>query len=199
MSFREGFVMTRSPAHTLLGHIRQLVGPRPDSRTDRELLHSFLAGREEASFGLLIQRHAPLVWGVCRRALRHEQDAEDAFQAAFLILAKKAASIRNTETVGGWLQGVACRTAMNAKRGRIRRVQREQCAQPRPVEQPDPEAMLRQMQVRLDEEVSRLPEKYRAPVVLCFVECRSRAAVARSLGWSERTGSSRHAQARVLL
>src|SRR5260370_38836101 len=137
MSFREGFVMTRSPAPTLLGHIRQLVGPRPDSRTDRELLHSFLAGREEASFGLLIQRHAPLVWGVCRRALRHEQDAEDAFQAAFLILAKKAASIRNTETVGGWLQGAAWRTTRNARRGRIRRLPRQRCAQPPPAERRD--------------------------------------------------------------
>src|SRR5262249_54106672 len=120
--------MPRLPAHTLLGHIRQLVGARPDDRGDRELLRIFLGRREESAFALLLERHAPLVWAVCRRALQHEQDAEDAFQAAFLVLAKKAASIRNTETVGGWLHGVACRMAMNARRSRMRRQRHEQRA-----------------------------------------------------------------------
>src|SRR5262245_33272941 len=126
--------MPRLPARTLLGHIRHLAGARPDDRTDRELLLSFLGdplarpsppgkggggtNKRESAFAVLLQRHGPLVWGVCRRALGQEQDAEDVFQAAFLVLAQKAASIRNTETVGGWLHGVARRTAMNAKRSR---------------------------------------------------------------------------------
>jgi DNA-directed RNA polymerase specialized sigma24 family protein len=120
--------MPRLPARTLLGHIRGFVGARLDDRTDRELLQSFLGRREESAFASLLQRHAPLVWGVCRRTLEQEQDAEDAFQAAFLLLAQKAASIRNTETVGGWLHGVACRMAMNARRSRMRRQQHEEHA-----------------------------------------------------------------------
>src|SRR5262249_19120332 len=105
--------MPRLPAYTLLGHIRRLAEMRPDDRTDRELVSSFCTRREESAFAVLLQRHGPLVWGICLRALG--QDAEDAFQAAFLVLAQKAASIGHTETVGGWLHGVACRTAMNAK------------------------------------------------------------------------------------
>jgi RNA polymerase sigma factor (sigma-70 family) len=195
--------MPRLQARTLLGHIRQLVGARPDDRTDCELLRSFLGRREESAFAMLLQRHAPLVWSVCRRALGQEQDAEDAFQAAFLVLAQKAASIRNTETVGGWLHGVACRMAMNAKRSRMRRQRHEQRAalveHDRETMPQQSEAALREMQVLLDEEVDRLPMKYRAPFVLCCLEGRSRAEAARELGWKEGTVSSRLAQARERL
>src|SRR5262249_26889249 len=153
------------------GHLCQLVGARLDDRTDRELLRSFLCRREESAFAVLLQRHGPLVWGVCRRALGQEQDAGGAFQAAFLGLGRKAASIRNTETVGGWLHGVACRMAMNAKRSRIRRQRHEEQAaklrQDREMDPEQSEAALREMQVLLDEEVGRLPVKYRAPFVLC--------------------------------
>jgi RNA polymerase sigma factor (sigma-70 family) len=195
--------MPRLPVRTLLGHIRGLVGARLDDRTDRELMHSFLGRREEWAFAALLQRHAPLVWGVCRRTLGQEQDAEDAFQAAFLLLAQKAPSIRNTETVGGWLHGVACRMAMNAKRSRIRRQRHEvhaaQLVQEQSTRLQPAEAVLREMQVLLDEEVGRLPAKYRAPFVLCCLEGRSRVEAARELGWKEGTVSSRLAQARERL
>jgi RNA polymerase sigma factor (sigma-70 family) len=211
--------MPRLPARTLLGHIRHLVGVRPDDRTDRELLHCFLNDpltlpspyakraegkvKAESAFAVLLQRHGPLVWAVCRRALGQKQDAEDAFQAAFLVLAQKAKSIRNTETVGGWLHGVACRMAMNAKRSRIRRQRHEhQAAKLREDRECAPqqaEAALREMQVLLDEEVGRLPEKYRSPFILCCLEGRSRAEAAAELGWKEGTLSSRIAHARALL
>src|SRR5947209_4238687 len=102
--------------HDLVRHLRQTalrrdgVGP-----SDSQLLEEFLLRRDEAAFATLVQRHGPLVLGVCRRVLRQEQDAEDAFQATFLVLARKAASLRSRELVGNWLYGVAYRTALRAR------------------------------------------------------------------------------------
>src|SRR5262245_49196745 len=199
--------MPRASAGTLLRHLRELVASGRDARGDRELLESFRTRRDETAFAVLLQRHGPLVWRVCRRALEHEQDAEDAFQAAFIVLAKKAASIRNTETVSGWLHGVACRIAMNAKRSRLRRQHHPMHAKPegstRLLTQPGSptvdEAALREMQALLDEEVARLPRKYREPFILCCLEGRSRSETAAELGWKLGTVSSPIAQARRLL
>src|SRR5438105_2910349 len=111
---------------TVVRHIRELVASRAThEQTDRQLLEAFLAGRDERAFAEVLRRHGPLVLAVCRRVLRHQQDAEDAFQAAFMVLARNAGSIRKQESLGSWLHGVAYRIAMKAKRDAARRRLRE--------------------------------------------------------------------------
>jgi RNA polymerase sigma factor (sigma-70 family) len=170
-----------------------------DGPSDASLLESFLACRDEAAFEALLRRHGPMVLGVCRRLLHNRHDAEDAFQATFLVLVRKAASVRPRELVGNWLHGVAYRTAMNARRMNARRRTKEQKARRtewvvQPVDGPMDELL-----ERLDEALGRLPDKYRAPVVLCELEGRSRKEAARVLGLAEGTLSWRLAQARKLL
>ncbi len=134
--------------------------------TDGQLLTRFIAARDEASFAALVRRHGPMVLGVCSRLLRDFQDAEDAFQATFLILARKAGSVVKRESVGCWLYGVAYRTAQEARSANARRRERE-----RPMsEVPHPEvapAEVQDWRPLLDQELNRLPEKYRSAVVLC--------------------------------
>src|SRR5262249_35802063 len=119
--------MTAYPFAAVARQLRGLVGRGgPQDLGDAQLLERFAAGRDEAAFAALLRRHGRLVWGVCRHVLGHEQDAEDAFQATFLVLAQKASSIRSTEAVGSWLHGAAYRIAMRAKRdAAIRRKHKE--------------------------------------------------------------------------
>jgi RNA polymerase sigma factor (sigma-70 family) len=168
--------------------------------SDRQLLDRFVAEQDESAFVALVQRYSRSVWGVCRRLLFREQDAEDAFQAVFLVLARKAGSIRDGEAVGSWLYGVAYRTALKARQLASKRSALEKKAgvakeEPSPVS----EAAWRELQRQLDEELQALPEKYKAPFVLCCLEGMSRADAARELGWKEGTLSSRLSQARKLL
>jgi RNA polymerase sigma factor (sigma-70 family) len=166
--------------------------------TDRQLLARFVAGQEESAFAALVARHGAMVLAVCRRVLRHEQDAEDAFQATFLVLARKAASVRWTDTAGPWLYEVATRTALEA-RAVIRRRRAREC---QVEELPEPAVLPGEPQdwrPLLDQEVRRLPEKYRAAVVLCELEGRTRSEAARQLGLPEGTLSSRLAAARRML
>jgi RNA polymerase sigma factor (sigma-70 family) len=191
--------MPPEPA-AILRQIRALAGASTTlERTDHELLQDFAAARDEAAFAALVRRYGPLVFSVCRHVLRHEQDAEDAFQATFLVLARKAASIHKKEAVGGWLHGVAYRTAMNARRAMTCRRKRDRRAAGRTPEGPVAEASLHELQAFLDAEVERLPHSYRAPFVLCCLEGRSKAEAARELGWKEGTVSSRLARARERL
>jgi RNA polymerase sigma factor (sigma-70 family) len=166
--------------------------------TDRELLARFAAHRDEEAFTALVRRHGPLVWGVCRRMLSQTQDAEDAFQAVFLVLARKAASVRWHNEVGSWLHAVAIRIARKARGAAARRQTRERQIEPMPeVEMPEQQAQ--ELGPLLDEEVSRLPEKYRGPVILCYLQGKTYAEAARLLGWPEGTVSGRLARARDLL
>src|SRR5579862_5394259 len=128
---------------------------------DADLLERFLVHRDEVAFASLVRRHSSTVWSVCRRVLPREQDAEDAFQAVFIVLARKAASIRKREAVGSWLYGVAYRIAMRAKRTGNRRQQREkQGERSGKIESPAGAASLRELHEILDEEIQRLGENY---------------------------------------
>jgi RNA polymerase sigma factor (sigma-70 family) len=174
-----------------------VVDPDLASQTDRELLKRFLADRDENAFEALVLRHGPLVLALCRRILRDPQDAEDAFQAAFLVFVRRAASIARPELLGNWLYGVASRTARAARAAAEKRRAKEAEAMPR--EQPNQESPWRDLQPFLDRELSRLPARYRIPLVLCHLEEMSRQEATRTLGLPEGTLSSRLARGRALL
>jgi RNA polymerase sigma factor (sigma-70 family) len=168
--------------------------------SDRQLLERFIAQRDEAAFAGLLQRHGRMVWRVCRRVLHQQQESEDAFQAVFLVLARRAGSIRKAEAVGSWLYGVAYRISMKARRRAVERTEREKQAAGARGEQPAwADAACRELQRLLDEEVQRLAQKHREPFVLCCLEGMSRAEAARELGLKEGTVASRLAHARALL
>lgn len=149
-----------------------------DGPTDRDLLARFVADRAEEAFAELVRRHGSMVLSVTRRVTSHHEDAEDAFQAAFMVLARRAGHVARPELLGNWLYGVAYRTALEARTAR-RRVKEQQpvSAIPEPAAPIDTEDATDLRRV-IDEELSRLPEKYRAAVVLCDLEgvCRKEAA-----------------------
>ena len=168
---------------------------------DGQLLEDFVARRDECAFERLVHRHGPMVLGVCRRVIGSIHDAEDAFQATFLVLARKAASVRPREAVGNWLYGVAYRTARRAKAIAARRMAREKqvTTMPQPSHEPARPRTTQELEGILDEELTQLPDKYRLPVVLCELEGQPRKAVAQRLALPEGTLSSRLATARKLL
>jgi RNA polymerase sigma factor (sigma-70 family) len=181
----------------LLRYIRNLAGTSVyDGESDGRLLAQFVAGRDEAAFTSLLRRHGPMVWHVCRRVLGDGDDADDAFQATFLLLASKAASIRRRESVGGWLYGAAYRIAARARAARARRQAVERRAEPpsAPAERLD--AAWRELQAVLDEEVRRLPDPYRAPLLLCYLQGLTHEEAAAQLGCPVGTVRSRLARAR---
>ncbi len=164
--------------------------------SDGQLLERFVADRNEAVFEVILRRHGPMVWGVCRRILHDHHDAEEAFQATFLVLARKAASVIPRERVGPWLHGVASRTAAKARTTRARRHAREaRYPAPPAVVEPTRDDRLDQ----LDRELGRLPAKYRVPIVLCELEGKSHREAADELGWPIGTVSGRLSQARGIL
>ena len=165
--------------------------------TDGQLLGGFVERRDEGAFAALVSRHAPMVWGVCRRALdRH--DAEDAFQATFLVLVRKAAAVVPRELVGRWLYGVAHKTALQARRAALKRARAAPLTET-PAPGAEPTDPWQELLPLLDEAISLLPEKYRAVVVLCDLGGKTRKEVARQLGVPEGTVAGRLARARALL
>jgi RNA polymerase sigma factor (sigma-70 family) len=185
---------------TTLQHLRHLAAAQAAGQlADSQLLERYCLHHDQAAFAALMERHGRLVWSVCRHVLRQEQDAEDAFQATFLVLALKAGLIRAPGAVGRWLYAAAYRCAMQVKRKAARRQGHEQQAMTMPQPKTHCEESWRELQALLDEEVMRLPEKYRVPFVLCCLEGRTKSAVARKLGWKEGTVSGRLARARQRL
>ncbi len=142
--------------------------------TDGQLLARFIEHREQAAVAALVQRHGPMVWGVCRRILRHHHDAEDAFQATFLVLIRKAASVRKREMMANWLYGVAQQTAMKARAMLAKRRTREKQGTAMPEPQAAEQDTRNDLQALLDQELSRLPDKYRVAIVLCDLDGKTR-------------------------
>jgi RNA polymerase sigma factor (sigma-70 family) len=178
-----------------MGPLLQAVSARTDG-TDGQLLEQFLARHDEAAFAALVRRHGPMVLGVCRRVLGNAADAEDAFQATFLVLLRRAPSLVGRAVLGAWLHGVALRTALKARVDCARRRAREQAGAKPEAAAP---AVRNDWLPLLDEELGRLPEKYRLPVVLCDLEGRTRQEAAGLLACPEGTVAGRLARGRAML
>jgi RNA polymerase sigma factor (sigma-70 family) len=181
-------------------HIRRLAAAQTQCQlSDGQLLQRFAAAHDEAAFEALLRRHGAMVLGVCRRVLRDPHEAEDVLQAVFLVLARKAASICKQESVGCWLHGVAHRLALKAKAETARRRNREAKGAARRSENPLGKMTWEQIEPILDEELGRLADKHRAPLVLCYLEGKTRDEAAQQLGWSIRTLLRRLQEGRELL
>jgi RNA polymerase sigma factor (sigma-70 family) len=167
--------------------------------SDAQLLECFIANREEAAFETLVRRHGPMVLGVCRRLLRCSHDVDDAFQATFLVLVRKAACVVPRELLPNWLYGVAYQTAVRARSVTARRHRRERQVTEMVEAQAVPPSPWQELQPLLDQELSRLGDKYRVAVVLCDLEGKTRKAAAQLLGLPEGTLSSRLGRGRTLL
>ena len=177
----------------------RLAGPAEDDLSDADLLGRYLSGRDEDAFAALVRRHGPLVWGVCRRVLGNHADAEDAFQAAFVVLARQAGRISTRASVAGWLHGVALRVAQKALVRAARQRKRDRGAGPVPNLDPLNEVDWADVRPVLDEELDRLGDRYRAPVALCLIEGKSHEEAARALGCPPGTVSGRLARAKEIL
>jgi RNA polymerase sigma factor (sigma-70 family) len=189
--------MSAGQLETVIQHIRKLAASQAgEGLTDSELLERFSLQRDQTAFSALLVRHGGLVWNVCRHVLDNDHDAEDAFQATFLVLARKAPSVQN---VGSWLHKVAFLSSMELKRKAARRRTHEKQAMTMPQPKSQSDLAWRELLAIIDEEVQGLPEKLREPFVLCCLEAKSKAEAARQLGWPEGTVSGRLAQARKRL
>jgi RNA polymerase sigma factor (sigma-70 family) len=191
-------------AHRTLGpflHLLQVARPPEGGPpSDGHLLERFAAHRDEAAFDVLLRRHGPMVWGVCRRLLFDANDVDDAFQATFLVLVRKAQRIARRESLGSWLHGVARRVALRARLQANQRRERErQGALAGPREESAPDPLWAEVRRVLDEELARLPEKYRAPLILCYLEGKTNDEAAEQLGCTRGTIAGRLNRARALL
>src|SRR5256714_1844554 len=192
--------MATSEASEIIQHLRKTVLLQDGADlTDGQLLEFFLIRRDEAAMEVLVRRHGPMVWGVCRRVLRDHHDAEYAFQATFLVLVRRAGSIASRELLANWLYGVAHQTALKARATTAKRKGRERQVTDMPEPAVTQQDQWRDLQHVLDEELSRLPDKYRSVIVLCDLEGKTRKEAARQLGVPEGTLAGQLARARVML
>jgi RNA polymerase sigma factor (sigma-70 family) len=192
--------MAKQSLNGVLQHLRKVAAVQTYlGLSDRELLERFVGTHDEAAFTVLIERHGPMVLGVCRRALPNFHDAEDACQAAFLVLARKAGSVRKKTSLSSWLHGVACRVAATLTRDHARRKSREHGVDVPAPKDPAAEVTWREMQTILDEELEQLPERYRAPVILCYLEWMTREDAGKQLGLSPGSLHGRLERGRDLL
>jgi RNA polymerase sigma factor (sigma-70 family) len=182
--------------HSIGPLLQVICGPDAASKTDGQLLEQFLTRRDEAAFAVLVRRHGAMVLGVCRRVLGDATDADDAFQAAFLILVRKAATLTARPFLGDWLHAVARHTALKAKVAAARRRAKERNAAGSPRQPTDSK---NEWLPLLDEELGRLPRKYQAPIMLCDLEGRTRQEAAEQLGWPAGTVAGRLVRGRALL
>jgi len=166
---------------------------------DAQLLEAFVAQKDEAAFATLVRRHGAMVWGVCRRVVGHVQDAEDAFQATFLVLVRKASTIMPRALVGNWLYGVAYRTALKARATAARRRAVERQVDVLPEAHAAAKDAWPDLRKLLDQELECLPRNYRAAIVLCDLEGKTHKEAARQMGWPVGTLSTRLQRARALL
>jgi RNA polymerase sigma factor (sigma-70 family) len=193
--------MAASSMKVALQHVYRAILVRDGigGLTDGQLLEMFLKKSDDAAFEALLRRHGPMVLEVCRRLLPNETDAEDAFQSTFLVFVRKASSVFPREMVANWLFGVARLTALKLKASVAKRSRRERQVS----DMPEPESMPvktdGELHSLIERELSRLPERYRAPLILCDLEGRTRKEAARQLGWPEGSLSSRLSRARAML
>jgi len=190
--------MATTAIETFLHRLREFGPVDHAGATDGDLLECFVTRRDGAAFAALVRRHGPMVLGVCRRVLRNEADAEDTFQATFLVLVRKAATIRPRGMVGNWLYGVAHSTALKARAMNARRAAREREAVARPKPEGGGEAP-EQLLAALDRALASLPDRYRAAVVLCDLEGKTIREAARQLGCPQGTAWSWLSRGRNLL
>jgi RNA polymerase sigma factor (sigma-70 family) len=192
--------MSESSLGKVLAHIRRVAAAHAyRDLADSELLERFLQENDDAAFTVVIERHGPMVLGLCRRMLGNLHDAEDVCQATFLVLARKAASIRKSTALSSWLHGVACRAAGQLKRDEARRQCRERGMHAAIAKDPAGEVSWREAQTILDEELERLPQRYRAPLILCYLDGKTRDDAARRLRLSTGTLHARLQRGRDLL
>jgi serpin B len=195
--------MAHQTLGAVLSYLRRLTAPEASAASDRQLLERFIDQHDETAFTALVQRHGPLVLGVCRRLLDHDQDVEDAFQAVFLVLVRRASSLPWQESIAPWLHQVAQRIALKARAVRSRRRLETLAADEVPASESETAAMpgvehqeLRQV---LDEELERLPARYRAPLVLCYLQGKTHEEAAQELGWKRGSIAYRLGRAQDLL
>lgn len=196
--------MVKSRLDMFIHHVRLAVGGTAAAEcTDRQMLERFLAAKEEAAFAELVRRHGPMVRGVCRRILGREHDTDDAFQATFLVLFRKAAAVVHYNSLASWLHQVACRVAMKARTtlARRRALERKRGAMATEESGDDAERDVahRDLERVLDEELQDLPSDCRDPIVLCYLEGKTHAEAADELGWPRGSMAKRLTRAQELL
>src|SRR5580700_7595990 len=191
--------MKNGQTSDVLQHLCTSVLRDAEGLSDRQLLEIFIERRDEAAFEAIVRRHGPMVMGVCRRILRNRHDAEDAFQAAFLVLVRKAAVIASRELLAGWLYGVALNTALKGKAAAARRSLKERQATAMLESDAETSQPERDWLPILDRELNGLPDRYRLPIVLCELQGKPHKEAARELGCPIGTLSGRLSRGRALL
>ena len=195
--------MAQPTLGTVLSYLRRAAASEAAAASDRQLLQRFRDGHDDSAFTTLVQRHGPLVLGVCRRLLDQPQDVEDAFQAVFLVLVRRAAALSWHDSIAPWLHQVARRVALKARATRARRRTESLTADEAPALEAETAAAHavehRELRQVLDEELERLPPRYRAPLVLCYLQGKTHDEAAQELGWKRGSIAYRLGRAQDLL